>query len=108
MAIEQRRSSEGELLAADDARLTGGTERRGERADLLALVALAAGNCARQRVEDDVLDALADRGRQLLVVEARDETRELGGRLPVRFRVPPRRAWHPSPSLPWPTSRSPT
>src|SRR5258708_17202534 len=100
MAIEQRRSSEGELLAADDARLARGTERRGERADLLALVALAAGNCARQRVEDDVLDAVADRGGQMLVVEARDEPRQLGGRRLSR-------AWHPSPSLPWPTSRSP-
>src|SRR6266851_4973329 len=101
VSVLQRGSGERERLAADDARLARGAERGSECADLQALVAVASGDCARERVEDDVLDALADRGRQVLVVELRDETRELGG-----GRVS--RAWHPSPSPPWPTSRSPT
>src|SRR5437870_3792131 len=59
--------------------LPAAAERRGQRADLPGLVALAAVDGARQRIEDDVLDALANRLRQSLVSQAGDEARELGG-----------------------------
>src|SRR5712691_6688503 len=80
VSVQQRGSGKRERLAADDARLARGAERGSECADLPALVAVASGDRARQRVEDDVLDALADRGGKLIVFEIRDEARELGGR----------------------------
>src|SRR5882762_8198364 len=58
----------------------GGLEAGGDCEDQPALVAVASGDRARERVEDDVLDALADRGGNLIVFEIRDEARELGGR----------------------------
>src|SRR3989442_3455163 len=80
VSVLQRGSGERERLAADDARLARGAERGSECADLPALVAVASGDRARERVEDDVLDALADRGGKLIVFEIRDEARELGSR----------------------------
>src|SRR2546426_7022059 len=79
VSVLQRGSGERERLAADDARLARGAERGSECADLPALVAVASGDRARERVEDDVLDALADRGGKLIVFEIRDEAGELGG-----------------------------
>src|SRR5438128_958185 len=79
VAIQQRGAGKRQLLAADDARFARAAERRGEGADLLRLVALAAGDGARQCVEDEVLDALPDRLRQVVVLQAGDEARQLGG-----------------------------
>jgi hypothetical protein len=56
IAVEQRRARERERLAADHRRLVRGSQRRGERADLLRFIALPAGDGAREGVEQDVFD----------------------------------------------------
>jgi len=68
VSVLQRRS--GDESGSPPMTLASRERRARTRArDLPTLVAVASGDRARERVEDDVLDALADRGGKLLVFE---------------------------------------
>src|SRR6185369_3122215 len=79
VAVQKRRAGERQRLAADHRRFARVPQCRGERANLLGLVAEAAGDGARERIEDDILDALARALGNRVVAQARDKARELGG-----------------------------
>src|SRR6185295_18798058 len=79
VAVQQRRPGERQRLTADYGCFRGISQCGSERANLLRLVALAAGDGAGEGVEEDVLDALADTLGQRFVFQASNEARELGG-----------------------------
>src|SRR5262249_54107058 len=64
--------------AADDARLVRLPQRRGERGELLRLLAAVAGDRAGERIEQEVLAMIASALRNILVLQ---RCRETGQRL---------------------------
>ena len=77
VAVQHGRAGERQPVAADDARFLRLRQRRGQRGDLVRLLAPVAGDRARERVEQQVLGVLPRGRRNLLVVERRRELREL-------------------------------
>ena len=75
-AVEHGRAGERQPVAADHARLVRLRERAGERRDLLGLVAVAAGHRAGQRVEQQILAALAHVLGQVFVLQRGREIRQ--------------------------------
>jgi hypothetical protein len=64
VAVEERRAGEREPVAADHARFLRLCERRGERRNLVRLLALMAGERAGERVKEHQLAVLAHLLRQ--------------------------------------------
>jgi hypothetical protein len=112
IAVQNGRAGERQPVAADDAALAGLRQPRGERRELLGLLAAVPGDRASQGVQQDILAVIADLSRKIVVLQRRrkagqhlgDVTRHRHspctaffeeGRIHVRRSIDRHRSWNP-------------